>query len=676
MAMFSGLARAVGYVTVRETATQIAISGLPADVIAKDISKIWKTTQINKFMFSELGSSSMSFPKFFAPELRYTLMALRDNSESFTRKSSLRKIIELMDEETWLVRTRDKQPDILDFSQLGRFKQSPLDKQVEFFNHYNDSVPRLGLHGYLLASPAGTGKTYMGVGLKEMLHADAGIVVCPKHTIYNAWVSEIRDQLGPDIKIWIAAEGKPLDLQADYYIFHYEALEQALDLVRFRNLRNPVILLDECHNMNEMKAQRTQNFIRLCELSAAKHIIWMSGTPLKAVGGEMIPLLRTIDPLFTPDVEFRFTKIYGQSTTRAQDILAHRMALVTYKVPKTEVVTGTPITTDVKVRIPDAERFTLKAIRAEMEAYIKQRMDYYQTNMRQYERIYNDAVELYARTIKTRKDQQDLDLYKSYIKEIRRNYDPVVMKTQAAYCNGFETKKITPTLPTPAQRKDFQKACSVVKYVFLVVQGEALGNILGKRRAECYTETVKNCDLGQLVRDSQKKTVFFGSYVETILAAKEVVEKDGFRPLIVYQDTNSQLNSIIKEFATVDDANPLIATFKSLSTGVRLIMANTVVLLNSPFREYEYEQTISRVHRLGQDTQVFIIRIVLDTGNEPNISTRSADILQWSKEQVEAIMGKDTAATVDLDATLLGYVDNDRGVMARMGTLLHNLFGL
>lgn len=107
----------------------------------------------------------------------------------------------------------------------------------------------------------------------------------------------------------------------------------------------------------------------------------------------------------------------------------------------------------------------------------------------------------------------------------------------------------------------------------------------------------------------------------------------------MFAETNNNLPQIVKRFDEDENINPLIATYQSLSTAVPLIMANTLILLNAPFRIHEKEQTVARANRLGQDKTVQVYNVFLDTNGEPNISTRSLDIMEWSKEQVNVIMG-------------------------------------
>src|SRR5690606_11890806 len=111
---------------------------------------------------------------------------------------------------------------------------------------------------------------------------------------------------------------------------------------------------------------------------------------------------------------------------------------------------------------------------------------------------------------------------------------------------------------------------------------------------------------------------------------------------------------IVSTFYKNEDVNPLIATYQSLSTAVPLTAANTIVMINQPFRSGIREQTIARAARLGQDKDVHVIDVLLDTGDLANISTRTNDIMQWSQEQVASILG---VKNVDVDSLSLEMGD-------------------
>src|SRR5690606_21132995 len=137
-------------------------------------------------------------------------------------------------------------------------------------------------------------------------------------------------------------------------------------------------------------------------------------------------------------------------------------------------------------------------------------------------------------------------------------------------------------------------------------------------------------------------------------ALDKQLKKLGKNPLMVYGATNKNLATNIASFEKDPNVNPLVATFPSLSTAVPLVMADQEIFLNSPFREVELVQAKARIDRLGQDTPVKYVFVYLDTGKEPNISTRSKDILEWSRQQVRAIMGVDYSG--EADETMDGYV--------------------
>ncbi|MNX66663.1 hypothetical protein D3C86_977630 [compost metagenome] len=61
----------------------------------------------------------------------------------------------------------------------------------------------------------------------------------------------------------------------------------------------------------------------------------------------------------------------------------------------------------------------------------------------------------------------------------------------------------------------------------------------------------------------------------------------------------------------------------------------------------------------------------MDTGDEPNVSTRSKDILQWSKQQVEAILG--VQSPDDLEASLESLVENPNATVADADDFMERL---
>ncbi|MFO5701743.1 hypothetical protein ACLBSN_31730, partial [Klebsiella pneumoniae] len=92
--------------------------------------------------------------------------------------------------------------------------------------------------------------------------------------------------------------------------------------------------------------------------------------------------------------------------------------------------------------------------------------------------------------------------------------------------------------------------------------------------------------------------------------------KLGMHPAVVYGKTNDNLPQIISRFEKDPKLNPLVATYASLSTAVRMTMADTMVTINSPFRHYILEQAIARIYRKGQDSQTVVYQCTLDTEDE------------------------------------------------------------
>ena len=227
------------------------------------------------------------------------------------------------------------------------------------------------------------------------------------------------------------------------------------------------------------------------------------------------------------------------------------------------------------------------------------------------------------------------------------------------WCNAYEKNKLIPTLPSDLQKK-FKKSKGIVKYLPLVINGEFLGGVLGKLRAELHSALIEHSGIDDLVRNADKKTICFSNFVDTIQVAKRYFEGRGFMPLVISAETNHDVFAILNTFKTSNVANPLLATIQSLSTGVTLVCANVCIFLNQPFRSFEYEQASARVFRIGQDTQVYLYDLMLDTGTVGNLSTRMSEIQTWSKDQSDVILNKNADITME---STLDYIFSNESLL-------------
>jgi SNF2 family DNA or RNA helicase len=636
--MFSSFQRLLGQITVKEKGDLIFISGLPADVIVKNIYRQWSTTKIAEFMFNSVSKSAISFNKFFALDFVYTLKTLCKERPRYSNVRALQKVIDEMYLHTWLKDIDTPKTPILNREKLKALNVNLLSHQEDFLNIYEKNVPAYNLKGYLLAAEPGTGKTISSLSLSLCLDADVTICVVPKNSLDRVWGETLDSRFVKPPSYWSSSKESSFTSGKKYYLLHYERLAEAVEFFKTQKYNNPVILLDECHNLNDMDSLRTQKFIELCTVLNSKHVLWFSGTPVKAIGNEVMPLLKTIDGFFDEDAEVRFRKIFGKNAAKAVDILRNRLGLVSFKVSKNNTVKHETFNFDKKIKIPNGDLYTLEHIKSVMSQFIKNQMKYYESNMGAFVSLYNRCLSIHEKTFTAAIQKEQFRVYNNYIRLIRNGYNPETMKQEVIYCNKYELQQIVPSLPKEL-REDFKNCRSVIKYYTLKVQGEALGRILGKQRTQCHVDMVRYSGIEVEIENSIKKTIVFTSYVEVANETKKYLTELGFKPMIVYGDTNKDLAAIIGQFDKDEDINPLIATYQSLSTAVPLTMANTVICMNSPFRIHELEQAVARASRIGQTEDVNVFHVLLDTGEEPNISTRSNDILKWSEEMVGAIMG-------------------------------------
>lgn len=667
----------VGNIEVSESNKYITLHGFNGHRLIDAINKAWGTSKISNNIFHSATYIAVKFHKFFLMDIIYALEKLIDEPKVPVSRRSLRVAVSKLKELTELRAVFQGGVDnsLIDRNAVNLFKVSPLPWQSEYLDIYSDRLLKYKLKGHLLDAKPGTGKTIASLILMESLKADTIIVVSPKNAVIDVWKETLDNKYKNTPKYFHSLSGLPPTLGQHVYVIHYEYIPKFLEYlskVNVGDLGKVGLVLDESHNFNEINSQRTQALIELTK-KYVHYSLWMSGTPIKALGKEVIPLLHCIDPLFDEACEKSFAAVFGKNSERALDILANRIGILSHTVKKEDVVSDVKLYRyQANVTLKNGDDYTLPVIRLKMKAFIEERSKYYKEHMKSFEEDYKYGIELYRNSIKGRSQEiKLLDDYLSKVHTIRKGWDPYTMKDISRYCNTFERTKIIPMLPNDI-KKAFRKAKSVYKYVNLTIMGECLGSILGKARTQCNVDIASNLgtmkliplnygpDLGlmtldEILTNAKKKTIMFTSFVEVVTTLKAKLMEDQYRPAVVFGETNKDLPKIVESFDKEDAVNPLVATFQSLSTAVPLIMANTIIMLNIPFRDKDYVQAVARAHRKGQTEDVYVIDVLLDTGDVPNISTRSKDIATEAAQMVAKIMGVDIDEETLMSLTGEGY---------------------
>ena len=652
MGIFGGIARIFGRVEAKvdKDKKTVIVTGIPAKTITVLMAKWLRTNRIDQFMFITLKTNYFAFYEFYALEIRNILSAiLLQKDTTYKQRRVINKIIAELEEKTWLQNetAKDIKP-MIDLSLLSRLKWVPKPHQLEALKAFGDTVPRYGLKGYYIAAQPGTGKTFYDIALATILIpqslAEVKIVISPKNAIENVWARTIKDCFKKPPKDWISnVKGAP-PLGREYYVFHYEALDRAVDLCDTLTKKhiNYFVIIDEAHNFNSINSGRTKRLIDICKNAKGPYSIWASGSPIKALGSEVIPILKCIDPLFTDLVEPGFKKIFGGVNKRANEIVHKRFGLVSHKIPSSvvgEIPQPKPIR--VMVKIPNPAPFLIDNVKEEVRAYVKERVKYYKANLDTYKEKFNECLEYHRHMLSTVEERERFSAYEKDLKIVRKHADSIRgFMDVLGRLNKYEKDYLLPSL-TPELKNQFNEVKTVIKALALKVSGEAVGQIYTKRKAECSAALAKYANLNEIIDSGLAKTLIFSNWTEPLQKAEEGLIKLGYKPAHVYGKDTKFTGKIVDAFHDDPDINPLLATYQALSTAVPVTAANQVVLLDYPYREYIYSQSIARAARIGQQHPVFVYELALDTGDIPNVSTRGIDICEFSREQVSEILGEE-----------------------------------
>ncbi len=641
------------FLNVQIKGKYVYINNIPTTSIVSDIQIIYGS-YVSKHMFKEINSNTLVIHQYFLPELLFVLKEMLVHVPDDTIKKpkkmtasnyTTRRIIEKLYENTWLSNLTREHVPILDRKAISKnLLWDPLPHQEDFLDYYDKFIPRYKLRGALFAGAPGAGKTISSLFVAEGRHSELVIIVSPKNAIDEVWRETIDEQYSTPQPKWVIGDSKDMKRVKNlrFIIINYDMIGKYIkDIKKVAKGKKTLVILDESHNFNTITSKRTSLFLDLVDSILPADVLLLSGTPIKAIAAEALPLLKSVIVDLDDEVIDIAKKIY-----RSHNVIKHRLGLVSYTVEKKELKLDKPISHHITVDFPEKEDYTLEKVKEAMSKYSEERGKFYaKTTKKDYDEFFA-ILKAYEKTLGSREDLQEYDGYVKTVKILiaASLYEYRELSEHMRLVNIYETSFIIPTLKDSLVTR-FKAIRSQVKYVELKIQGEVLGRIVTKMRIECHTKMAEALDIGKVVETSEKKTMIFSSNVAILNAAMKNVVSAGYNPVGVYGSEVKNLNKNVRLFHENEHINPLLASYPALSTAVPITVASSVIILDYPFRDYILSQSISRVHRLGQDTQVHVYYLNLDT-DSPNIADRSRDIVTWSQQEVAKITGVESPVMI------------------------------
>ncbi|KAK4778068.1 hypothetical protein SAY87_018255 [Trapa incisa] len=137
------------------------------------------------------------------------------------------------------------------------------------------------------------------------------------------------------------------------------------------------------------------------------------------------------------------------------------------------------------------------------------------------------------------------------------------------------------------------------------------------------------------------KSVIYSQFRKMLILLEEPLKEAGFKALRLDGSMNARKRAeVIEEFGSCKSDGPvvLLASIRSSGAGINLTAASVVYLLEPWWNPAVEEQAMDRVHRIGQDKEVRIIRMIVRDSIEEKVLE-----LQEKKKGLarDAFLGKD-----------------------------------
>jgi SNF2 family DNA or RNA helicase len=147
---------------------------------------------------------------------------------------------------------------------------------------------------------------------------------------------------------------------------------------------------------------------------------------------------------------------------------------------------------------------------------------------------------------------------------------------------------------------------------FLVEDDAARPQLVSRGKLDALADILQD-----YVVEGKKKLVIFARFIpevmEIINLSNGIIGKYGMNTVSIYGDIKKELRGdIVQQFQTDPMTTVFVGQIDTAGTGITLTAADTCVYYSENFNYATYEQSLSRIHRIGQRNACLYIHLVAE----------------------------------------------------------------
>ena len=361
------------------------------------------------------GNANISFEEFFVVEVKNVFEWLY---ERFKRKS-YKEIVELLNQHPRIIALEKPMEEVPSkvMSKLDNLGVELKPYQKEFLYHYWNATHKVGLYGFLMAYEQGLGKTFTAISTVYALDLFPCVITAPKSTLLS-WQNSIT-RLIPNKFL----KEDVLNVADKFYICNYEALDKVTNYIVSKPKS---MIVDEIQNFRYANTARVKNVKEIQDRYNIKNVLALSGTPIKALASEFVPVMTMLDPMFAgSDVAQQiFKRLYntGKYDNIASAVLQERLKLyMIRKEASKELNLPDKKKYDITLKVDNIKPYTLPVAMQNIKNFVQDGMDKRDRSM--VSRLYNNMnnlLSLFQESIRVQGVSYGNDYLEEYLRKVKQ----------------------------------------------------------------------------------------------------------------------------------------------------------------------------------------------------------------------------------------------------------------